>query len=212
MDDLPPEFDRPFTTQEFLDIRLDLPEIGQWAELAAGRIELLPAPTTEESDVVGNLSTTLSEFVTASPGAGMPLFRKPLEVATHSVRAPAMSWVEGAASFSAIDADVLTEPPAWVVEQAGNRIIRERMTDRVRDYLAWGVRLVWVVDPVDRSLFAITPDGSTQLSGTETVVAKPVTAFSVTLERLFQPPKGWERPQSGDADSSPGDAASNGQA
>ena len=195
MDELPPEFDRPFTAREFLDVRADLPDAGQWAELSGGRVDLLPAPTTEESDVVGNLSVTISEFVTQSPGIGMPLFRKPLQLSGDTVRSPAMSWVDGAASFAAIDAAVLSQPPAWVVEQVGNRLIRERATDRVRDYLAWGVRLVWIIDPQNRTLFAVTGSESQQVDDAGTIAAAPVVpAFSVTMERLLRPPKGWERP------------------
>lgn len=195
MDDLPPAFDREMTVGEFLDARPNLPDAGQWAELEAGRVVLHPPAEVHHGDVVGNVSAAMGRYVSDHPGTGISLFRQPLQIpaaAGATVRVPAMSWVSGPAGFAAMDAAVLTEPPPWVVEIAGHRGIRNAMADRSRDYLAWGVRLVWIIDPDEKYVFAVTAAGGTKSTGDELASAAPVVEdFAVPVAPLFREPESW---------------------
>ena len=202
MDELPPEFDHVYSAETFLGLRPHLPEAGQWAELESGRVQLLPAPDVEHGDIVGNLSKAIAAHVSSAvastppEGRGISLFRQPLRIPhaaeRDTVRIPMMSWVSGIAGFAAMDSDLLMEPPSWVVELAGNRIVRQRMTSRVQDLLNWGVTLVWVVDPDQRSVFTMTKAGATKFTGEDRLTASPVlNAFSVKLDSLFDVPPLW---------------------
>ena len=207
MDELPPEFDRAFTIDEFLQIRSSLPDSGQWAELDRGRVLLLPAPEVEEGDVVGNLSSRLSTEVRPDRPGSLPLFRKPLAVGPQTVRMPAMSWVGD--GFAAMDADVLTDPPHWVVEVAGSVEVKRGIADRIADYLAWGVPLLWIVDPGSREVHRVTASGAVQ--ATETVSASPVVeGLSIALAELFAEPASWSatRPPAEEASAKDGAAES----
>lgn len=58
---------------------------------------------------------------------------------------------------------IITEPPFLCVEilSPSDRIVE--MQDRIRDYLGFGVRYVWLIDPVTRLTFVHTPDGVQQV-------------------------------------------------
>ena len=198
---LPPEFDREMTVEEFLAVRLDLPEAGQWAELEAGRVCLRPPPEVAQGDVVGNLMREASAV--AGGMTGLPIFRTPVQVAATTVRQPAMSWVSPEVGFGAVDAAVLQAPPRWVVEIAGSRPLRDAMADRVRDWLAFGVELVWVVDPDERRVHRITESGAHEAGNDATLTGDPVVpSLSFSVDDLFREPDSWlGRSTSDDADS-----------
>jgi Uma2 family endonuclease len=54
---------------------------------------------------------------------------------------------------------IITEPPFLCIEilSPSDRVVE--MQDRIRDYLDFGVRYVWLIDPVTRLTFVHTPDG-----------------------------------------------------
>ena len=194
LDPLPPEFDRPMSAGEFLELRERLPEQGQWAELVDGRVRLWPAPEVEHGDIVGNLMRLTTAAVAADPMAGMPLFRKPVQPRPRSVQTPAMVWLTDG-GFAAMDAAALTTPPAWLVEIAAHPRLRVELPDRMRAYLAWGISLIWVVDPIEQQVVRMTADGSTTHAAEETLVAAPAApAIAVRIGDLFKQPELWTRP------------------
>lgn len=192
--ELPPEFDRVYTAAEFLDLRPRLPEQGQWAELVDGRVQLRFAPEVEHGDIVGNLMTRLSAAVGADPLAGMPLFRKPVQTAARTVRLPAMVWLsEG--GFAAMDADILTTAPDWLVEIAGPTALRGELPDRIRGYTAWGVRLLWLIDPAAQQVVRLQNGEAATFESSDTIAADPVLPqFRMDVADLFRQPELWTRP------------------
>ena len=204
LDPLPPEFDRPMTAVEFLDLREQLPEQGQWAELVDGRVRLWPAPEVEHGDIVGNLMRLTTAAVALNPAAGMPLFRKPVQPRPRSVQTPAMVWLTDG-GFAAMDAAALTSPPAWLVEIAGHPKLRVELPDRMRAYLAWGVSMLWVIDPIAGQIVQMTADDATIYESDETIAADPVVGtLQVRVAELFREPELWTRPAVvDDSDSEP---------
>jgi Uma2 family endonuclease len=54
---------------------------------------------------------------------------------------------------------IITEPPFLCIEilSPSDRVVE--MQERIGDYLSFGVRYVWLIDPVTRLSFVHTPDG-----------------------------------------------------
>ena len=55
---------------------------------------------------------------------------------------------------------IITEPPFLCVEILSPRDSMQQMEQRIDDYLAFGVRYVWVVDPRTRRAFVHTAEGA----------------------------------------------------
>jgi Uma2 family endonuclease len=54
---------------------------------------------------------------------------------------------------------IITEPPFLCIEILSPSDPMVEMQDRIHDYLDFGVRYVWVIDPRTRLTFVYTPDG-----------------------------------------------------
>jgi Uma2 family endonuclease len=54
---------------------------------------------------------------------------------------------------------IVTDPPFLCVEILSPLDTVVQMQDRIHDYLAFGVRYVWLIDPVTRLTFVYTADG-----------------------------------------------------
>ncbi len=182
------------TVERFLEIRFDLPDAGQWAELESGRVRMLEPPSTEHGTVVLNLSKALAEFFTPDQPAyacfdlGLVLRRNP-----DTVRFPAVSIYTSGDRFAELDRSVTDRRPDLVVEIASDPDRLMRSTERAIDYHGVGISRVWVIDPVAQSV-RIHPAGADEkrLSGKETVTEEELLpGFSVTVQELFREPEWW---------------------
>jgi Uma2 family endonuclease len=65
-----------------------------------------------------------------------------------------------------------------------------KVQEKIRDYLSFGTRLVWVVDPASRTVTAYRPSGAAHVySGSDEVAAPDILpGFSFTPEKLFPRP------------------------
>jgi Uma2 family endonuclease len=54
--------------------------------------------------------------------------------------------------------NILTEPPFLCVEVLSPEDRLSRMQEKIDDYLRFGVRFVWVIDPYERKAWIYTPD------------------------------------------------------
>jgi Uma2 family endonuclease len=82
------------------------------------------------------------------------------------------------------DEQVLTKPPLLCIEVLSPEDTPGRMGERVRDYLNFGVPVVWVVDPVKRSVLIHRPTGIELLKG-ETLHLDG-TDITVPLSEIFE--------------------------
>jgi Uma2 family endonuclease len=66
---------------------------------------------------------------------------------------------------------------------------QEEITDKVREYLDAGVRLVWVVDPVFRTIEVFRPDAEPELFNIQReLTAEPhLPGFRVAVAEVFEP-------------------------
>lgn len=183
------------TADEFLDVRFDLPESGQWSELAAGRVVQFQPPDLDHGNTVLNLSKILATF--ASTSDGYPCFDLGLLLETDpdTVWFPAVSYFVGGPRFAETDRAITQTVPKAVVELASTVDRRERMIGRVRRYFDWGVELVWIIDPADRSVQVLhsTSSGDFDCYGqTDQLLGTgPLDGLSLRVSDLFTEPAWW---------------------
>ena len=144
--------DPVMTVDEFLAQRFDLPESGQWSELQEGRLVHLQPPDLDHGNTVLNLSKILARHAATAEGypcfdLGLLLERQPA-----TLWFPSISYFEGGPKFAETDKLVSETVPAAVIELASTADRRRPMPDRARQYVRWGVREVWIVDPAEKSV------------------------------------------------------------
>jgi len=79
---------------------------------------------------------------------------------------------------------IFRTPPFAVIEILSKDDRMSEMQDRLEDYIAFGVRHVWLIDPRARRVFACTPDGSRELKDGVLRSADPV--FELSLAELYE--------------------------
>lgn len=191
MDSLPND---PISAEEFLEIRPDLPEAGQWAELHAGQVKVFDAPDSDHHLVASHLTRILASLAQS----GTPVFRPVLNVSSNAVSSvastvqiPAVAYFDTPARFDLVDAELIDTPPGWVIEIASTGDRRRVISERVAAYVQWGVLLVWIVDPRERTLTTLHEGRQLQHTEAATVSAAPVAPLEFTLSDLFVEPDWW---------------------
>jgi Uma2 family endonuclease len=185
---------RQLTAEQFLDERFDLPDAGQWTELVEGIPISLQAPDLEHGNSVLNLSKALAAYIQQAE-RGYACFDLGLRVARRpdTIRFPAVSYFLEGPRFAESDKPFTDVVPSLVVDMASTSDRRQQMPQRVAQYHAWGVGLVWVVDSGERSV-QVVPAGqdATRLSAAETLDGGSIlVGFEIHVEALFAEPAWW---------------------
>jgi Uma2 family endonuclease len=139
------------TAEEF--IRMPDPLDGSRQELVRGVIETMPPPGTRHGVCCSKIDRRLGNFVeeqdrgtVASNDCGFVSERDP-----DTVRGPDISfWSKE--RLPEVPDGYAEVPPDLAVEVASPTDHHARLMQRVHHHLTHGVRLVWVVDPEDRSM------------------------------------------------------------
>ena len=78
--------------------------------------------------------------------------------------------------------------PTLAVEILSPSNTQEEVTEKVQEYLAVGVALVWVVDPVFRTVQVFRPDAEPELfNSRQELSGEPhLPGFRVAVARLFE--------------------------
>ena len=185
------------TAEQFAEDRTDLPDGGRWTELVAGEVQTLQPPDIDHGTLVFNLSKELATHFQrySSEASVYACFELGLIVARNpdTVRYPPVSFFRGADRFANADKTVTESKPALVVEIASTKDRRQQMSRRVREYLDWGVELVWVADPAEQHVYVFRPGKpSKRLARPQSLSGRPVLAgFTVRVEKLFAEPLWW---------------------
>ncbi|MFN0199060.1 MAG: Uma2 family endonuclease [Planctomycetaceae bacterium] len=182
------------TAEAFVERRPELPDGGQWVELASGRISILGPPEDPHGVIVLNLSKEIGNYLQGG-GAGYACFDLGLIVARNpdTVRWGAMCFFNEGERFAESDKLITETKPALVVEIASSPARRADMRERVLEYLRWGVKRVWVIDPDEKQAHIFGSDLVTiHLGAHDTLVGHPVlTGFNIRIQALFEEPKWW---------------------
>lgn len=154
----------PFMTTEEL---LALPEDGMERELIRGRLKEKPMTrrNRRHSRVEETCSYLLVEWSKTQPEprgevlvgeAGVRLRRDPDTTVGVDV-----AYISAAtARDTPEDAALVEGAPVLVVEILSPSDKQEDILDKVRDYLDCGVKLIWVVEPVFRTVTVYRPDAA----------------------------------------------------
>lgn len=177
------------TLGEFLDLP-EQSEVQGWNELVRGEVrEAVPAGLTH-NEIVTTLISLLVAFVrprrlglVINDGMGYVLGRDP-----DTMRIPDVSFVRRErvpANRSSVK--VFFIPPDLAIEVVSPGDCPREIDDKVQQYLAAGVHLVWIVWPESRSVVIHTPDAESQrLTEQDTLDGGSVLpGFSVSVAELF---------------------------
>jgi len=113
---------------------------------------------------------------------GFKLFRDP-----DTVRGPDIAFVSASRVGPGIPKDFFTGAPDLAVEVVSPWDKAGELQEKIREYLAAGARLVWLVDPKSRTVTAYHPSGAAQVySGEQSVPGEDVLPeFSFRPADLF---------------------------
>jgi Uma2 family endonuclease len=183
------------TAEQFVAGRDALPDGGRWTELVAGKPVILSPPTIEHGTAVLNLSKALAEYSQKEQG-GYACFELGLVVARNpdTVHFPAICFFTTGGIFAEAEKVVTEARPTLVVEVASTNDRRRGMEQRLTNWLEWGVKLVWVLDPQGKQVHAVeNARGSRRFVEHQSLSGESaLTAFEISVGTLFKEP-GWAR-------------------
>jgi Uma2 family endonuclease len=165
----------------------DLPDGGRRYELVRGELREVPPASFRHGRVCMRVGKRIDDFVeerrlgvVVVNDTGFILERDP-----DTVRGPDVAFV--AAQRVPIDETGFAElAPDLVVEVVSPNDRASEVSEKARQYLDAGVRLVWVVDPRSRTATVHRPDGGTVLIGDAALDGEDVLpGFRLPLPDLF---------------------------
>ena len=121
-----------------------------------------------------------------------------------SIRFPAISYFLGGEFFAETDKAITETRPALVIEVMSSSDRRRSLNDRIFEYTNWGVEVLWVVDPLDKSVHTLRPGYANQsarehetlsgsLSWRHKTTAQPILpGFRIAVADIFTPPEYWK--------------------
>lgn len=182
------------TAEQFLSIRSELPDAGQWSELIRGVAVSLQPPDLDHGTTILNLSKQLAAYVHAGHDAtGYPCFDLGLLVERRpdTVFFPAVSYFSTGPRFAEADKEITESVPDLVVELISTQDRRGNLHDKTSAYLQMGVRCIWHVDPTQRVVLVNGPQQSPcRLTEFETLRGGDILPqFQVTVKQLFAEPE-----------------------
>lgn len=179
--------DTRFVTAEDLETRLLNGE--RWIELQRGRLVRLEQPSEDHRVIVHNLSLAIAAHL-RSTRRHFACFELGLWLAKgpDTVQRPAITIYPVAIGCEQADKLISDVAPELAIEIASTNDRREGIAERVKAYLSWGIRGVWVVDPVTKHVhqFVGTQVGR-MIKPKETLSGDPILeGFSVEVDQLFR--------------------------
>jgi Uma2 family endonuclease len=165
---------------------LQMPDTGKKVELVKGElIEMVP-PGGDHGERALRIARLLDEFVEihalgrVGVESGFYLARNP-----DTVRGPDAFFI----SKERLPLDVAVEGYYTVVPDLAVEVVSPNdtfteVTEKVDEYLAAGVRLVWVIDPKRRAV-VVYPGGQTLTEADRLSGGNVLPGFSLPVTRLF---------------------------
>ncbi len=182
------ELERLYTSDEFEA----LPEFDERYELIDGRLVEKSMPGFEHGLIADILKETLRDF-DPDRKLGLMLQEVSTRLDTKNTPLPDLSFwttarmpkrTQGAAPFPDLAVEILSP------HDLASRKRREEVQDKIRKYQAAGVRLVWVVNPREKTVETYYPDqvGPVQTLGIadELDGADVLPGFKMAVAKLFE--------------------------
>lgn len=157
------------------------------AELVDGEVVEKMPPGFDHGNVAGNIYFALRLYARkdnkgrVSVEGGFRLSRNP-----DVVRSPDVSFVEAARLVGVNTQSFIEGPPTLAVEVVSPGDLASEVEAKVREYLAAGVPMVWVVYPEVRAITVRTPGSGRAYGGSDTLSGEPVLpGFEIALGEIF---------------------------
>lgn len=182
---MPATATKPLTAEEFFA----LPDDGRRLELVRGEITVMSNPGLRHGEVQLNLGSLLKAFLRETK-LGRVFVESGLvtERDLDTVRGPDVSYYSK--ERLPLDLDVVgyhDQPADLCVEVKSPSNSMRELRDKAKEYLFAGVRMVWIIDPEDRTATVITdPLESRTLEADATLDGGDVLpGFSCKVADLF---------------------------
>lgn len=176
---------RPLTAEDLYDLPLD----DVRAELVGGELVCEPPAGFEHGVRAAGIGYHLLRFIEDHPigvvcGAetGFVLFRNP-----DTVRAPDAAFVTRERAECFVDREKYFEgAPDLAAEVVSPGDFRREVAEKIRDYLAAGTRLVWVIDPRRRTVTVHRPGADPRVLGPDDLLegGDLLPGFALPVSRL----------------------------
>jgi Uma2 family endonuclease len=150
---------KPMTAEEFFDFVHRPENENRWLELVRGEVIELPRPTKPHGVVCTRVASLLDhytfergQFYVTSNDTGVILERDP-----DTVRGPDVAVYDDASKFVELHPKWGEAAPLLAVEVLSPNDKTNKVLDKIRDYLKAGARVVWLIDPEDRTVTVHRP-------------------------------------------------------
>ena len=182
---------KPLTADEFFE--LPEPRNGAKQELVKGEVIEIAAPGFEHGEVQGNVHFAIKSFLKNKPlgrvvtESGVQTERD--EEEGDTVRGPDVSYYsKERLPLGQRVVKYCEVAPDLCVEVVSPSNTKRELGDKIKEYFAAGVRMVWIVEPDDRSVTVMTRpdqgqkfDDAAELSGGEVL-----PGFSCRVSEFFE--------------------------
>ncbi|MCX7969148.1 MAG: Uma2 family endonuclease [Armatimonadetes bacterium] len=157
-------------------------------ELVDGEVILMTPAGLEQGGICADLLTRLNNYVRRHKLGRV--FDAQTGFRPHeNMRAPDISFV----SFERLPKGELPKgfgrfaPDLAVEVFAPNETVAD-YEDKVAEYLSWGVRLIWLVDPNTRTVTVVRADGERKVLGEKDVLSGEdvVPGFKIRVKKIFE--------------------------
>lgn len=179
---------RLLTADEFYE--LPEPADGSKLELVKGRIVTMTAPGFEDGVIQTNIAAILWNFAkskklgTVLTESGVVTQRK-----SDTVRGPDVSYYsKKRAPLGKRIIKYNDQPPDLCVEIVSPSNTRKELRKKLKEYFTAGVRMVWLIEPEDRSVTVLTnaDQGKTLYEDAELNGGDVLPGFSCKVCELFE--------------------------
>ncbi len=159
---------------------------------AEGVIEIMPPPKGDTGAKNGRITAQLIVWADED-GTGIAFdssmgFKLP----DGATRSPDASWVERsrlAALSPKQRKEYFPVCPDFVIELRSLTDRLKRLEEKMEEYIANGVKLGWLIDPIERKVYVYRPDSEIEiLDAPATVSGEPVLpGFTLDLAKIWEP-------------------------
>jgi len=164
-----------------------LPDDDKRYELDRGRLIVMPPPKPEHGLVVSRMDRFIGNHVDANH-LGRVLAESGYQLSSHpdTVRAPDISFTSNA-RLQPLTGEYLQVAPDLAVEVASPGNTVDDMNQKIEQYFAAGVRLVWVLYPKTRTIYVYTSARKVTILGLEDTLegGDVLPGFAVSVREIF---------------------------
>jgi Uma2 family endonuclease len=166
-----------------------MPDNGIRRELVRGEVVETMPPGGLHGVIAGIVIALLYSWSKSGPGGTIaPESGFVLELDPDTVRGPDVSYISAdRVQVAGIPLGYWRLAPDLAVEIVSPGDTADEVREKVREYLAAGTRLVWVVYPTTREVISHTPDGLARTFGQDATLESPevLPGFACAVAELF---------------------------